>query len=216
MWAAAEPGRSQRGGHRMPAGLRLLVLVLPAIWLAACATPRAPQSLLPPEAQQALLRDLPQFEAEGRVSVTAGERREIANLDWTQQGPQARIRMAGPFGAGAITVDWSPQHLRLTSGGEVHQDAGAEALLVQQLGLSPPFDALRYWMLALEAPGEAPSLQRTSPDGRLEEITQRGWNIRYDRWVPVAAEAGGVMLPGRITIRRDALTLRVLVERWKL
>ncbi len=216
MWAAAERRRSVPGGSGMPAWLRLIVLALPAIWLAACATPRAPRTLLPPEAQQALLLELPQFEAEGRVSVTAGERREIANLDWVQQGPHARIRMAGPFGAGAITVDWSPQQLRLSSGGEVYQDAEAEALLEQQLGLSPPFDALRYWMLALAAPGEAPSLHRDSQDGRLEELTQRGWNIQYDRWVAVAADGGGVALPGRITIRRDALTLRVLVARWKL
>lgn len=215
MWTAAEP---PPGGARCGAGawLRLLFVACLALWLAACVTPRAPRSLLPLEAQQALLRDLAQFTLAGKVSVTAGQKREIARLDWTQHDEAARIRLSGPFGAGALTVDYSPQLLKISSGGETYEGADAEALLRQEIGGVPPFEVLRFWILGLEAPGEAPAQRSLSADGRLEQLTQRDWNIRYDRWMPVAASDGGVELPARVNLRRDDLALTVSIERWKL
>lgn len=196
---------------------RLLLSALLLTLLASCATTRAPRTLLPADAQEVLLRNLPHFDARGRVSVTAGEQRVIVpNLRWQQREAHSRIRMAGQLGVGAMTVDWSPESLRLTSGREVHEGTAAETLLVEQIGTTPPFEMMRYWMLGLEAPGEAPTQRQQAENGRLAELTQRGWNIRYDRWVAVSAGGGGVQLPGRIIIRRDDLTLGVIVERWKL
>src|SRR5690606_31426149 len=110
----------------------------------------------------------------------------------------------------------SPRLLRLSSGGDTYEGADAEALLRQQIGGVPPFEVLRFWILGLEAPGEAAAQRSQSAEGRLEHLTQRGWNIRYDRWMPVAAKGGGVELPTRVNLRRDDLALTVSVERWKL
>lgn len=212
MWAAAEAG-----GGPGAATQRLLLAALVIVLLAGCATTRAPRSLLPADAQENLLRDLLRFEAKGRASVTTGQRREmVPNLEWTQRQAQSRIRMSGPFGAGSVTVEWSPAGIRVSSGREVYEGAAAEAILAEQLGITPPFEALRYWLLGLEAPGEPALLRNVADNGRTGELTQQGWNIRYDRWVAVAAPGGGVELPGRVIIRRDDLTLGVIVERWKL
>lgn len=141
---------------------------------------------------------------------------EIASLDWQQRRDAARVRLAGPFGAGAITVEFSPGGLSIQARGETVQDAQAEAVLLQELGFVPPFDALRYWVLGLPAPGEPPVSQASSGEGRLDSLEQRGWSIRYDQWQAVAARGGGVQLPRRVTITREDLRLRVVVDRWTL
>ena len=198
------------------AALRPAVLAGLALLLAACATPRAPRTLLPVAAQEQLLRELPRFSVDGRVSVQAGDKAEIISLDWEQRGDAVRARLSGPFGAGALTVDWSPVTLRLTRGDEVHEGAEAEAMLRHHIGLVPPFDAMRFWLLGLAAPGEAPTRSTPSSSGRIGELTQRQWQIRYDEWMGVAAKGGGVQLPRRMNINRDDLRLRVIVRRWSL
>lgn len=185
--------------------------------LAGCATTRVPQTLLPVPMQESLLAALPAFSVQGRVGIRAGADGTSASLDWRQQDEETRVRLAGPFGAGALVVTWRPDLLRLAGGGdEVHENAAAEGLLRQELGFVPPFEAMRYWVLGLEAPGEPPQSRTPSDQGRVGELVQQGWRIRYDQWTKVAADGGGVQLPRRLTITRDDLRLIVFVQRWKL
>ena len=48
-------------------------------------------------------------------------------------------------------------------------------------GFVPPFEALRYWVLGLAAPGEPPVDVQAGADGQVTQLTQQGWKIRYDR-----------------------------------
>jgi outer membrane lipoprotein LolB len=188
------------------------VLLVAMSLLAGCANLRAPRTLLPAQAQERLLSSLPGFSVQGRALV----RRELASLDWQQRGEAARVRLAGPFGAGGITVDFSPAHLVIRLRGETWEDAAAEAVLLEELGFVPPFDAMRYWVLGLSAPGEPPSARSESAEGRLDSLVQRGWQIRYEQWQAVAVNGGGVLLPRRVSLTRGELRLRVVVDRWKL
>ncbi|MFO7325198.1 MAG: outer membrane lipoprotein LolB [Pseudomonadota bacterium] len=187
------------------------LLVMPPL-LTGCASLRAPPTVLPPDVQEQLLLALPGFSLKGRALV----QQEIASLDWQQREDDARVRLSGPFGAGAITVDFSPARLTISLRGEAYDNAAAETVLLREIGFVPPFDALRYWVLGLAAPGEPPSARTGSEEGRLGSLTQRGWHIRYEQWQAVAARGGGVQLPRRVTITRDDLRLRVVVDRWKL
>src|SRR5688572_4964859 len=130
---------------------------LAALLLAGCAsTPQRP--LLAPEAQESLLRELAGFSINGKATVKAGEKGEIASLAWKQRTQEASFKLSSTFlGAGSITVTWAPGTLRLASSrGESFEGAEAEQVLIEQIGFVPPFEALRYWALGLEAPGEAP------------------------------------------------------------
>lgn len=190
-------------------------LILLAVVMAGCATtPRAPRTVLPPEQQQQALQALERFDLDGRVSIsTTGD---IASLGWRQRGPETSLRLAGPLGAGALQVTWRPGNLRLASRGDVFEGEEAEAILLRELGFLPPFEAMRYWVLGIEAPGEAPTSRTDTEDGRIGELQQAGWHIRYDRWGDVAATAGGVRMARRMVIARDELRLTVFVDKWKL
>ena len=196
---------------------RALLFCCGLLLLTGCATTRVSQVPLTVPDQEALLHDLPGFQLQGRTVIKAGEEGSTPNLAWRQQGNESRLKLSGSvLGIGAVTLVYSPQLLRVTSRGEEVRDAEALQLLLDQLGFVPPFDALRYWMLGLPAPGDAPTEQTTGTNGRLADMTQLQWRIHYDRWTDVATRSGVVQLPRKLTVTRAELRLTVFVDRWKL
>jgi outer membrane lipoprotein LolB len=193
-----------------------LLLCCGLLLLAGCATTRVSQLRLGAPEQEALLRDLPGFRLQGRTAIKAGDEGSQPTLEWRQQAAESRVKLSGPLGAGAVTLVYSPQLLVVTTRGEELRDADARQVLLEQLGFVPPFDALRYWMLGLPAPGEAPTQQAAGANGRVADMTQLQWRIRYDSWIDVATPTGLVQLPRKLTVTRADLRLSVFVDRWKL
>jgi outer membrane lipoprotein LolB len=194
-----------------------LLLCCGLLMLAACATTsRVSQAPLGVPEQEALLRDLPGFRLNGRTAIKAGEEGSQSTLVWHQQAAESRLKLSSSFGVGGVTLVYGPQQLLVTARGEELRDAEAQQLLLEQLGFVPPFGALRYWVLGLPAPGEALADQSVGANGRVADMTQLQWHIRYDRWTDVATPAGVVQLPRKLTATRADLRLIVFVDRWKL
>lgn len=188
-----------------------------ALLLAGCATPRLSHVPLTALEQEALLRDLSGFRLQGRAGVQAGADGFNASLSWRQQASESQLQLGGPLGAGSLILVYSPEVLRVTtSHGEKLEGAEAEQVLSEQLGFVPPFAALRFWVLGLVAPGEAPVAQVTDDMGRIAEMTQQGWRIHYDRWIQMATRVGEVRLPQRLTATHADLKLRLVTDRWQL
>jgi outer membrane lipoprotein LolB len=195
----------------------LAVMLLATGLASGCATMRSSRPLLPPDAQEAALRDLRDFSLRGRTGVKAGDEGFNASLAWAQRDQQTEVKLTGPFGAGGLTVTWSKDALRLASArGEVFEGGDAERVMIEQLGFVPPFEALRYWVLGLEAPGEPPTARTTGDNGRLGTLVQQQWNIRYRDWTEAATGTGAVAVPQRFIVTRDDVRLTVVVQKWQL
>ncbi len=193
---------------------RLLPALCAVALVAGCATTPVSHETLAAPAQEELLRALPGFRFDGRAAVP---RLGSATLSWRQRAADSRLRLGNPLGPGSMTLAYTPATLRVTSSrGDEFEGAAAEQFLSDQLGFVPPFEALRYWVLGLAAPGEPPVGQVTDTTGRITEMTQLDWRIRYDRWTGMATPAGEVRLPLRMTATRADLRLTVVVDRWKL
>lgn len=203
-------------------GARACVLLL-ALALAGCASLRGTGQPLSPEAQRQLLRELPAFSIRGSAGVNApdpatGERKGFnASLTWEEKAGESAFRLSGPFGAGTLLVTWRPGYLRLAGGrDELYEGELAEQVLLDQLGFIPPFESLRYWVLGIEAPGEAPVRSTLDDAGHFSELEQQQWRIRYTRRGNVRSRGGTVALPERLVVTRDDLRLTVVIHRWKL
>jgi outer membrane lipoprotein LolB len=159
---------------------------------------------------------LDSWQARGRIAVKAEKGGGQGDLVWEQHGAQARIHMAGPFGAGAYEIRWDERSLTVSSrNGEFSRgytgpDA-AEQFLAEQLGWSFPAASTRYWLLALADPA-SPAQSTFAADGRLAALDQNGWAVTYDRYT----EQSGLPMPAKITLENSRARVRLVIDRWTL
>ena len=153
------------------------------------------------------------FQLKGRVAVAAGNEGFDASLRWTQDGERSQLTLEGPLGVGGARVTASGDDLTLvTSRGEVVDSAAAHAALAERLGFDPPFASLRYWVLGVPDPAQPATESLDPAQQRLTALTQDGWRVDYQSYT----SADGEPLPARLTLRRDAVRVRLLVDDWQL
>lgn len=203
--------------ERGPAGLpRWPAYVVLALLLGGCAGRPA----LPPESADAGLRRqallaLPGWVARGRIAVKSAATGGQASFAWSQQADATRLRVSGPFGAGAWEIDWDPARLTVRSArGETRAAyAGGDAVerfLAQELGWSWPVANVRYWLLGLAGPA-SPGGETRDADGRLALLAQDGWQVSYEEYRP----AGGWWMPRKLSMDNGQERIRVVIDAWE-
>jgi outer membrane lipoprotein LolB len=181
--------------------------------LAGCRTlPPAPPPGERWEVRRPQLQSLAHFELRGRVAVASGEEGFNANLHWTQDGDRSQVTLEGPFGVGGaqLTAEGNELTVVTARGDRVESDA-AHAALAARLGFDPPVTSLRYWVLGVPDPKEPASESLDRSQQRLSSLTQAGWHVQYQSY----GSAGGEALPARLTMQRDAVRVRLLVDDWQ-
>lgn len=198
--------------RRPPAGRVLAGLAL-ALVLAACQTiPVAPAPSVAWSVRRPALQTLSRFGLNGRVAVAVGNQGFNAGLRWSQSGAVTHLALTGPLGAGGVEVTADAGDLSVvTSNGKRLGNAAARSELQDKLGFEPPFTSLRYWILGVPDPAAPASVQLDSQQ-RLTQLTQDGWQIVYSAYMPVGAE----WLPRLMTLRREDVRVRMVVDGWQL
>jgi len=194
--------------------LRKLLWATVVVMLASCRTvpvhhevPAAAQSW---EARRPQLQARDKFELKGRVAVATGSDGFNARLRWTQDGKQTHMSLDGPLGAGGVQVtsDGSAVSIVTSRGDRLNNDA-ARAELANRLGFDPPIDNLRYWVLGVPEPSH-PAQESLDAQQRLATLEQDGWQIQYTDYMSV----GGEWLPSKLTLQRQGIRVRLVVDGW--
>ena len=146
------------------------------------------------------------WKLEGRTAVAMGTQGWQASLDWREQGASSEARLAGPFGAAALTLKRTAAGVSLN--GAPPSDA-VEAQLQERLGFELPLDNLRYWLLGVPDPGAPFELVRDEHD-RARTMTQAGWSLVYDKYLAF----NGDLLPARLVLSREGVRVRIVVDHW--
>ena len=181
--------------------------------LAGCRTlPPAPTPGASWEMRRPQLQSLTHFQLRGRVAVAAGGEGFNANLHWTQEGARSEVTLEGPLGVGGAQLTATGDELTvITSRGERVESAAAHAELAARLGFDPPLSSLRYWVLGVPDPTQPASESLDPAQQRLSGLTQGGWHVEYQSY----ESAGGEALPARLTLQRDEVRVRLLVDEWQ-
>lgn len=184
--------------------------------MAGCVAPRHVEPLLERPDAEAALSELEDFSFEGRAAIRHGDKGTQATLVWAQHGADARLRLSGPFGAGALRVTLEGPVLSIQdSQGTRLSGPDAELALADMLGFAPPIATLRWWLLALPAP-DSPALQARDEAGRLSSLQQDGWQVEYQEYREESLAQGRTAMPRRLRATRDALDLRLVIDSWNL
>lgn len=201
--------------------LGVFFVLLSAAMLSACATrpvvSPAVVSLQQRTAdwqlhRQALAR-LDHWSFSGRVAVRDRlEESWNAGLAWQQRADGFDIRLSGAFGRQAARLSGRKGYAMIeTSGHAALSASSVELLMEEQLGWSVPVQGFRYWLIGSPAPGV---IDRYSLDeaGRLAELEQSGWQIRYLSYQAV----DGLDLPRKLELENPRLRIRLVIDEWQL
>lgn len=172
-------------------------------------------SLLRPEvpsvpSDQARLYELKNWRLEGRIGVRVGEEGWSADLNWTHEGRQDRLRVSGPFSQGMVSIVAQDDLLYVNEGeGRVVSSRDPDALLRERLGFAVPLRSMRYWMLGLPSP-EAD--YRAIRQGDAAGFVQQGWTLVFQQYT----RANGASLPSKFTIAGEGAKLKLIVDEWTI
>jgi outer membrane lipoprotein LolB len=185
--------------------------VIVAVTLASCRTvPVHEPAAQTWEARRPQLQARERFELKGRVAVATGSEGFNARLRWTQNGKQTHMSLDGPLGAGGVQVTSDGTAVSVvTSHGDRLENNAARAELSNRLGFDPPLGSLRYWILGVPEPGH-PAQESLDAQQRLATLQQDGWQIAYTDYISVSGE----WLPAKLTLQREGVRLRVIVDGW--
>lgn len=195
-----------------PAGLA--VAFVAAMLLAGCTRPVRDVTPMSPAERTAALESITRWEARGRIALKSPEVNGQGTFRWLQADDLTELRIAGPFGAGAYEIRWTPGRVTVLTGrGEVaaeHSGPDAAARFLQQeVGWSLPVGHTRYWLRGLAGPG-TPGAATRNEAGLLVALVQDGWDINYADYVPVQ----GLALPGKLVLSGPAGRIRLVVDHW--
>lgn len=180
--------------------------------LAACVhRPVAPTAPTASWAEQrsALLAQA-QFRFTGRIAVASGSEGFSGGLDWQQNAAHSTLQLRGPLGAASVQAEFDERDLslRLSDGRELN-GTFARTALAGALGFDVPLASLAYWLRGCDDP-QFTATTSLDEQNRLATLTQQGWQISYEAY----QRHGALWLPQRLTLRRDSVRLRVLIQAW--
>lgn len=198
--------------------MKKLVLLLSALTLSGCELLPLNDAELPPVSDKQLawsrhqqqLKGLEAWTLNGRLSITHGEEAWHVSVKWQQIDTVYHINLFGPFGSGAVSLDGSLASVVLTQDGQRIESDDAEVLLKRQTGLQLPVNGLRYWAVGLAAPA-LPASQELDNQGRLQQLNQAGWRVRYRAYT----QSGGFVLPGKVFLDNPELDVRMVIDNWQ-
>jgi outer membrane lipoprotein LolB len=185
---------------------RAALILFCAAALAGCATTKVGPPAQQWERRMLELQQASGWQLDGRAAVAIGTQGWQATLNWRQIDRYAEVHLSGPFGIGALVLRQQPAGLSLN--GAQPSDA-VLAQLQERLGFELPLENLRFWLLGVPDPSVSSELARNDQD-RARQITQAGWSILYDRYMPVDAD----LLPARLVLSREDVRVRIVIDRW--
>jgi len=97
----------------------------------------------------------------------------------------------------------------MNSRGERLDSEAARREIEARLGFQPPLGSLRYWVLGVPDPS-SPADEQLDESKRLASLNQEGWQVDYGGYTDV----GGQALPSKVTLKRENVRVRLVVDGW--
>jgi outer membrane lipoprotein LolB len=186
-------------GYWAAASLSLLIC-------ACAAVPRGPPVTVDPASVK-------QFELDGRINLRVQKDAYPGRVHWQHSERADELWFYSPIGSTVARLRRDETGaLLVTSDGHEYRADDLRKLALEVLGWDLPIQALPYWVLGLQWPGEVAAEEQFDEHGQLKRLSQGGWQVSYLDWAP----AGVKGLPSKLDLQGERLRMRLLVEQWKV
>lgn len=157
------------------------------------------------------LASIQTFHLQGRLAVNAEGKGYSGSMSWQHQTNNDTIDVFSPLGSKIAHIEKTDVQVTLTNAkGERVSAQDAESLTEKTLGWRLPLRGLSDW--ALGRPTQAPiTQQQWDASGKLTLLEQQGWKIEYLDYQNQLT----LPLPQKITLRRENILLKLVVEEWQ-
>lgn len=196
---------------------KILSLIILASLVGCTSTPKKTsfeRSTTSPRWQHHLVgvSQIQQWQAQGKIAARKGNKGSSASFIWQQTGDYYKIKIFGPFGAGAVYVQGNNQYVELKeANGRLTKGTSAEHILQQIMGWAVPVSGLRYWLMGLPSPKVSVQQQQTDQMGRLKNLAQSGWRIHYDNYQPYHT----LSLPQKLQLYNHDISIKMIIKSWQ-
>jgi outer membrane lipoprotein LolB len=191
-------------------------LIGAVVLLGACET--TPEVVAVDDPQRAFaerlvrLAAIEQWAAVGKLGIQSARDSWSAGIQWRQNRDSYSIRLSGPLGQGLMELYGTPGLVEMrTADDSVHRARTAEELMLNHAGWRVPLTGMRYWILGRPDPEARILAVELDPGGRLAELHQLGWVIRFQRY----DEFDGIALPTRLTLENPRIRGKLVVRSWR-
>lgn len=162
--------------------------------------------------RMARLAAIEQWAAVGKLGIQSARDSWSAGIQWRQNRDSYSIRLSGPLGQGLMELYGTPGLVEMrTADDSVHRARTAEELMLNHAGWRVPLTGMRYWILGRPDPEARILAVELDPGGRLAELHQLGWVIRFQRY----DEFDGIALPTRLTLENPRIRGKLVVRSWR-
>lgn len=195
---------------------RAAFLLLAIAVLQGCVHQARDDAALPPSRlgmawllHQERIAEIGPFLITGRVASSELDLR--ADLRWQELNDRVfELRLAGPFGAGAVELRGDPDLVEVRTSDGVQQTTNPEEWIYRRFGWTLPINGLRYWALGIPNP-DLPATPVLDDQGRLAGLEQSGWQLVYSEY----REQGSYDLPRRFEASNGKIKLKLIIDRWE-
>ena len=162
--------------------------------------------------RQARLATIGQWTAVGKLGIQSSRDSWSAGMRWRQDRDSYSIRLSGPLGQGLMELRGVPGLVEMhTSDDGVYRAPSAEELMEVHAGWRVPLTGLRYWILGRPDPAAEIVVLELDPGGRLAELRQLGWTIRFERY----GEFDNIALPTKLTLDNPQVRAKLVIRSWQ-
>lgn len=154
---------------------------------------------------------LTRWDLEGRIGLRSSGDSWQANLHWSHEARQDRLRLSGPFNQGLVSIVVQDDLILINEGeGVSHLAHDPDAYLRERLGFVVPLKSLRFWILGAPDPSQPVSLL-SSVEESSGGFDQGAWKVRSRE----SQFVGGYKVPGRLEIEGQGIRLKIIIDQWK-
>ncbi len=194
--------------------------ILFCIIFSACATHHLPEernqatteaeSIKAPE--KTAVKTIPTaFQLSGAIAVNNNGKGWNAGLSWSQQGQNSySIRLSGPLGGKTVLISKKGSTVTYQEDNKIITANSDAELLKKKTNIQLPVNNLYYWVRGIPAPGPI-SFSKKDSVNNYTIIQQNGFTIEYNQYT---TNSNGVMLPQKIRITKQQLTIKVVIKHW--
>lgn len=156
------------------------------------------------------------WKVDGKIAFLQQTKRESASLQWwvNQEKNSQSLNMTTYLGINVLTLKQTNEQSSIEVDGEIHESEDLDLLIWHLTGFPLPTEALHSWIKGIpySANDKVQSDENYLPVNIISKYDGLTWQIHYQAYQNV----DGHLLPKKISIKQNDLTIKLSINHWTL